>query len=82
MWAYHLATRGGAKALEIDNHSGTLDVGKHFDALLINVNAQDQAFEYWEDETKEIMFERFVNTGDDRNVRKVWVNGRMVVDKY
>ncbi|KAH9936536.1 Metallo-dependent hydrolase [Fomitopsis serialis] len=81
VWAYHIATVGGAEALGIAEHAGTIDVGKHFDAVLVDGNREDQAYEYWPGEAKEIRFERWVNTGDDRNVKGVWVRGARVVWK-
>ena len=81
VWAYHLATVGGAEVLGIAEHSGTIDVGKHFDAILVDGNREDQAYEYWPGETREIQFERWINTGDDRNVTSVWVRGARVFFK-
>ncbi|EIN10803.1 Metallo-dependent hydrolase [Punctularia strigosozonata HHB-11173 SS5] len=85
VWAYHLATVGGAEALGISDHSGSLDVGKHFDAILVDNNRPEekggQAFEWWPGETPEIRFERWINTGDERNVARVWVAGRLVVGR-
>jgi guanine deaminase len=78
-YAMHLGTVGGAKALGLDKEISTIDVGKQFDAVLVDVDAENQPFEYWPDDDILKQVERYFNTGDDRNVAKVWVQGRCVV---
>jgi guanine deaminase len=79
VYAFHLATTGGAAALALADDIGRFDVGFQFDALLVDFDAEDQAFEYWEGRPLEEQIERWWNTGDDRNIRQVWVQGRSVV---
>ncbi|CAF1183883.1 unnamed protein product [Adineta ricciae] len=77
-FAFYLATLGGAHALNIDTHIGSFEIGKEFDALLVDCNKDDQAFDYWSEDESDIIFEKWVNAGDDRNIVGVWVQGRKV----
>ncbi|CAF1094754.1 unnamed protein product [Rotaria sordida] len=74
-YAFYLATLGGAQALSIDSQIGSFEVGKQFDALLIDCNKENQAFDYWKEDEMDIIFEKWVNAGDDRNITGVWVQG-------
>ncbi|XP_056379070.1 guanine deaminase isoform X2 [Hyla sarda] len=77
--AFRLATMGGSEALSIDHLTGNFEVGKEFDALLINPDAIDSPFEVFSDISKEELLQRFLYLGDDRNIRAVYVAGRCVV---
>jgi len=99
----YLATAGGAAVCTIDKQVGSFDLGKSFDALLVNIGegnpnpglwgkngstvpyhgtASDAARpETWLEEKKEIVdgwLERFLHCGDDRNIERVYVQGRFV----
>ncbi|CAF3061289.1 unnamed protein product [Rotaria sp. Silwood2] len=74
-FAFYLATLGGARALNTDSQIGSFEVGKQFDALLIDCNKESQAFDYWNEDEMDIIFEKWVNAGDDRNITGVWVQG-------
>lgn len=85
--ALFLATLGGAQALGMDDKIGNFLVGKSFDAILIDayegiVDNFKMPKELTENQTKEDKFEKllqkFVYVGDDRNILKVFVNGRQV----
>ena len=78
--AFWLATMGGAQALGIANRVGSFALGKDFDALLVETRS-GATFDVFGRDTPEDRFQKFVNLGDDRNVRAVWVAGRLVVDK-
>jgi guanine deaminase len=78
VYALHLATAGGARAVVLQDEIGRFEAGMQFDALLVDVAVEGQAFEYWPDEPITEQAERWWNTGDDRNLRKVWVQGRCV----
>lgn len=85
--ALFLATLGGAQALSLDNIIGNFQVGKDFDALIIdtysgatdeftlpkaltaNLTAEDKFLQ---------LLQKFLYTGDDRNISKVFVCGRQV----
>ncbi|KAJ0172179.1 hypothetical protein K1T71_012152 [Dendrolimus kikuchii] len=73
--AFYLATVGGAKALNLDEKIGTFNIGKDFDALLIDIYADNSQIDYYESSTdpnsKEYLMElleRFIHVGDDRNI--------------
>ncbi|CAF1048940.1 unnamed protein product [Adineta steineri] len=74
-FAFYLATLGGAHSLNINSQIGSFEVGKQFDALLIDCNREDQAFDYWKDDEMDIIFEKWINAGDDRNITGIWVQG-------
>ncbi|XP_049886101.1 guanine deaminase [Pectinophora gossypiella] len=82
-----LATLGGAKALNLEDKIGTFDVGKEFDALLIDVYAANgpidrynHAAEKGKDAAATALVKRFVYLGDDRNIAQVYVKGIKVKD--
>lgn len=61
---------------------GNFEVGKEFDALLVNVYANGgpiDKYEYsvdiTEEERAESLLQRFVYLGDDRNIENVFVKG-------
>ena len=62
---------------------GNFRVGKEFDGLLINVvddSLQGATTMIEDEDTLETVFEKFLMTGDDRNIVKVWIRGRLVKD--
>ncbi|KAK8109593.1 Guanine deaminase [Apiospora kogelbergensis] len=77
---FHLATLGGAKVCGLGDKVGTLEVGKEFDAILVNADpARPGIMTMVEDEDSlGTVFEKFVMTGDDRNIEQVFVRGRQV----
>ncbi|XP_072260258.1 guanine deaminase [Pyxicephalus adspersus] len=77
--AFQLATLGGCEALSIDHITGNFEVGKEFDALLINPETTDSPFEVFSNIPKKDMIQRFLYLGDDRNIKAVYVSGRCVV---
>ncbi|XP_066460269.1 guanine deaminase [Eleutherodactylus coqui] len=77
--AFRLATLGGSEALSIDHIIGNFEVGKEFDALLINPDAKDSPFEVFSHIPKEEMLQKFLILGDDRNIKAVYVAGRCTV---
>lgn len=82
--ALFLATLGGAQALSIDHKVGNFQVGKDFDALLIETySGATDKFELpkvltadltAEDKFQQLL-QKFLYTGDDRNIVKVFVKG-------
>ncbi|KAI5644897.1 amidohydrolase family domain-containing protein [Phthorimaea operculella] len=80
-----LATLGGARALNLEDRIGSLDVGKELDALLVDVYTADgpvDQYGYAVDASRDhhavSLIERFVHLGDDRNIRQVYVKGDRV----
>nr|CAB3248606.1 guanine deaminase [Phallusia mammillata] len=74
--AFRLATLDGARALGLGDEIGNFEVGKSFDALIVDVGATGSHIQYdSETPTKELV-EKFIFCGDDRNISSVYVNGR------
>ncbi|KAG6007906.1 hypothetical protein E4U21_005384 [Claviceps maximensis] len=92
--ALYLATRGGAICLGLSDKIGGFEVGKHFDAQLIGLGivAPDGArigeegldwidagnVDIFGWETWEERIAKWLYNGDDRNTKRVWVQGRLV----
>ncbi|CAL7936456.1 unnamed protein product [Xylocopa violacea] len=70
---FHMATLGGAAALSIDQQVGNFEIGKEFDALVIDTS--DGILNSLRDKTLEERFQQFIYSGDDRNIVEVYVNG-------
>ncbi|KAG5669942.1 hypothetical protein PVAND_000231 [Polypedilum vanderplanki] len=88
--ALFLATLGGAQALSVSDVTGNFQIGKSFDALLIDtyegtVDEFDLPKVLTENLSEHDKFEKllqkFVYTGDDRNIIEVFVKGRQVKTK-
>jgi guanine deaminase len=84
---FYLATLGGAQVCGIDNQVGSFAPGKSFDALLVNVRDDAGNPGLWGLDsgsitpTLDALLERFLFTGDDRNISKVYVQGKLVAGK-
>lgn len=81
--ATYLATLGGAKALFLDDLIGNFVVGKRFDGLLIDTDCDPiDSFDLLNKEKDEEnllkRLQKFVYSGDDRNIIKVFVDGKQV----
>ncbi|KNG49616.1 guanine deaminase [Stemphylium lycopersici] len=87
--ALYLATRGGAAVVGMEDKVGGFEVGKEWDAQMINLGSvseggcEDGIFEQgpvdvfgWESWPDKV--EKWVYSGDDRNTVAVWVKGRIV----
>jgi len=77
----YLATMGGAQVVGMADKIGNFEAGKKFDALLIDVQGVISADRsLWEDGDGdgEAMVKKWVFLGDDRTIRKVWVDGVLV----
>jgi guanine deaminase len=79
---FYLATAGGAQVCGLADKIGKFEVGKEFDALVIGTQGSDQGIMTMVEEGDSLrtVFEKFVMTGDDRNIVKVYVQGRLVKD--
>lgn len=75
---FYLATLGGAKVLSLGNRIGNFAVGKEFDAVWVSSKPHSVMTMREEDESLTTTFEKFMMTGDDRNVVRVFVRGRQV----
>ncbi|RHZ61280.1 hypothetical protein CDV55_101804 [Aspergillus turcosus] len=74
---FFLATLGGAQVCGLDERVGNFAVGKEFDALEVRTGEGIMA-PVEEEDSMEVVFEKFLMTGDDRNIAKVYVRGRAV----
>lgn len=77
--AWWMATRGGAEVAGFD--VGNFEPGRRFDALYINPKSPGMFVGTGEHATTAELFEKWVWTGDDRDIERVWVDGALVVDK-
>lgn len=75
--AFYLATLGGATAVALDDKVGNFRVGKYFDALIVNMKNPGPVDVLQQYDT-ELLVQKFLYTGDDRNIRKVYVAGCQV----
>lgn len=74
----YMATQGGADVLRMGDSVGSFEVGKEFDALLVDVDAPDSPVDAFEEDGVRARLEKFVFCGDDRNIERVWVRGKLV----
>ncbi|KAH8648614.1 hypothetical protein BX600DRAFT_475545 [Xylariales sp. PMI_506] len=77
---FFLATLGGAQVCCLDDKVGNFAVGKEFDGLVIDSSASGGGVmtmtEEWD--SLRTTFDKFIMTGDDRNIQEVYVRGRQV----
>jgi len=85
----YLATLGGAQVCGLEDRIGSFAPGKAFDALLVSVRTgnpglwgadldEELQVKHAESKELEVWLERFLFTGDDRNIRRVYVQGRWI----
>lgn len=76
---FFLATLGGARVCSLEDKVGNFAVGKEFDGCVISTLVEDQVMTMVEPEDSlRVVFDKFIMTGDDRNIRNVFVRGRRV----
>ena len=75
---FFLATLGGARVCSLEDKIGNFQVGKDFDALVIQAETDGVMTMLQEQDTVETMFEKFLISGDDRNIAEVYVKGRQL----
>lgn len=83
----YLATKGGAEVCCLQDRIGSFEPGKAFDALVVNVRSDSGNPTIWsydfegdlspEPKLKQWL-ERFLFCGDDRNIKKVIVQGTVI----
>lgn len=78
----YLATMGGARVCGLEKRIGIFKVGKEFDAIWATAaparGVQSAMTPMEEDDGLRRLFEKFIMTGDDRNILRVYVRGRQV----
>lgn len=78
--AFWLATAGGGEVLDVP--VGRLEPGFRFDAQLIDTSVPESNLRVFENvDAPEDVFQKIVYNATRANIRKVWVNGRPVVDR-
>ncbi|XP_069969713.1 uncharacterized protein [Penaeus vannamei] len=80
--AFRMATLGGAKVLNMEDRIGNFEIDKEFDALLIDVSAPGSAIDIFSKDTVEDKVQKFIYTGDDRNIARVYVAGHRILDLH
>eukprot|EP00041_Stephanoeca_diplocostata_P006126 m.76580 g.76580 ORF g.76580 m.76580 type:complete len:305 (+) comp16185_c0_seq2:8-922(+) len=73
--ALSLATLGSSQALGLDDKVGSFEVGKLFDAIVVDPLAQESVMDVNAEDSFEEVLSKFVFLGDDRNIASVFVNG-------
>ena len=63
--------------LRLQDQLGSFEVGKDFDALMIDASS-GTTFDIFPSDSLLDIFEKFVNLGDDRCIRAVWVQGGLL----
>lgn len=77
--SFYLATLGGARVAGLEDRVGRFAPGLEFDACLVRTGVAEGIMAPVEEEDGvEGVFEKFLMTGDDRNIVRVWVRGREV----
>ena len=77
---FYLATLGGAQVMCLEDQIGNFEVGKQFDAVWVSTTKglQSAMTPREEEDSLRIVFEKFIMSGDDRNIAHVFVRGRRV----
>lgn len=73
----YLATRGGASLLDMTASLGALEPGMLADIIRVDMDAQSNTRLFGNESFKDIV-SKFVFLADDRNIRNVWVAGKLV----
>lgn len=76
-----LGTMGGAQVCAMEDKIGNFEPGKMFDALVVDVGLRDNInVNGWEGDDQALV-KKWVFMGDDRSIRLVYVNGKLVAGK-
>ncbi|KAI7597045.1 Metallo-dependent hydrolase, partial [Hortaea werneckii] len=79
---FYLATQGGADVCGLGSQVGNFDKGKAFDALIIDTDVDGVMAPREEHDSFRVIFEKFLLTGDDRDIREVFVITTMAPDEH
>lgn len=77
----YLATMGGAEVCSLDHAVGNFQLGKAFDALVVDVGLDDNINVNGFEHDDLALLKKWVFMGDDRSIRRVYVRGRLVAGK-
>jgi guanine deaminase len=94
---FYLATLGGARVMGLDDTVGNFTPGKDFDALLVDLKGHTNEsvatkdvsgkpsnktnIDVFDHDDVESLFEKFLVLGDDRNLTRIWVKGKALLEK-
>lgn len=80
---FYLATLGGARALQLDDELGTLDIGKKADFVVLDIDSTPLLTERMK-HTKDINEQLFVlmTLGDDRALAATYIAGKKAYTKF
>jgi guanine deaminase len=73
--AFHLATAGGAKALDLP--IGRFEPGCYFDAIAVDAEAAEGTIRLFDDDLEAVL-QKIIYTASRANIADVWVAGRRV----
>ncbi len=74
--------QSGAVGNDLDNVECNVEPGDRFDAILVEANRPDSNLVIWEDlDTGDDALQKIIYNAGRQDIRKVWVDGRRVVDK-
>lgn len=65
-------------ALGVEHITGNFEIGKEFDALVIDMNASNIPFEFKTHAIDELV-QQLIYSGDERNIKHVYVAGKKIV---
>ncbi len=77
----YLATMGGAEVCSLEKTVGNFEVGKEFDALVVDVGLEDNINVSGFEGVDMALLKKWVFMGDDRSIRKVFVGGKLAAGK-
>ncbi len=72
---FRLATIDGAKALNLENEIGSIEVGKKADLVLLNIDRTTHPIHH----TDENVYSRLIYSETGKNIEHVMVNGKWVI---
>jgi guanine deaminase len=76
--AFHLATAGGAKVLDLP--IGRFEPGCYFDAIAIDAEAVEGTIRLFDDDLEAVL-QKIIYTASRANIADVWVAGRRVAGR-
>ncbi|KAF9917794.1 hypothetical protein BX616_011273 [Lobosporangium transversale] len=75
---FYLATLGGARVMELGSTIGNFEVGKEFDAIIVNTTASRSPIDIFPHDSIESKFKKYLFVGDDRNNERIYIQGKQV----
>lgn len=76
--SFYLATLGGAQVMNLESKIGNFEEGKEFDALVIDIDSAESPVDIFSKDSKSDLIQKFIFCGDDRNIRRIFVRGRLI----